>query len=216
MSREYKIIIIMKTTLKLTIAICCIFSFIQTQAQIKFGPEVGLNLSTMTLKSSGISLDPKSLIGFHVGVIAEIPLIENFVLQPGVLYSAKGSKYSFDGEDMSISPSFIEIPVNALYKLDIHSAKLLLFAGPYFGFGIGGSYKNSSGSTEIKYGSGEDKDMKPFDLGINIGAGIEISKLQLKVQYGLGITNLAPVTTDDQEMKIRSFGISMAYLLGGK
>jgi len=58
--------------------------------------------------------------------------------------------------------------------------------------------------------------MKSFDFGLNFGAGIEISNFQISAQYGLGLTNLAPVTTNDAEMKVRVIGISMAYLLGGK
>jgi hypothetical protein len=44
------------------------FAVTNMQAQIKFGPEVGLNLSTMTFKSFGIAYDPKTLVGFNVGL----------------------------------------------------------------------------------------------------------------------------------------------------
>lgn len=206
----------MKNFLKLSFSICFIFVVTYTNAQIKFGPKAGLNLSTMTLKASGLSIDPKTMVGFNVGVILEITLKDNFILQPGVLFSTKGSKYSVLGSDMSISPSFLEIPINGLYKFDLGSAKLFLFAGPYFAFGVGGSYKTPDESKDISYGSGEDKDMKSFDFGLNFGAGIEISNFQISAQYGLGLTNLAPVTTNDAEMKVRVIGISMAYLLGGK
>jgi len=206
----------MKTSLRLTIAICFILSFVQAQAQVKFGPEVGLNLATMTLKTSRFGIDPKTLVGFHIGVISEIPLKENFVLQPGILYSAKGSKYSVGEEDMTISPGFIEIPVNALYKFDVSSAKLFVLAGPYFAFGIGGNIETSEGSADIQFGSGDTKTMKAFDLGFNIGAGVEIKNFQFKVQYGLGLTNLAPVTENDAEMKVRTIGLTVAYLFGGK
>ncbi|MDO9255962.1 MAG: porin family protein [Bacteroidales bacterium] len=148
--------------------------------------------------------------------MSEIPLKENFVLQPGILYSAKGSKYSVGEEDMTISPGFIEIPVNALYKFDVSSAKLFVLAGPYFAFGIGGNIETSEGSADIQFGSGDTKTMKAFDLGLNIGAGVEIKNFQFKVQYGLGLTNLAPVTENDAEMKVRTIGLTVAYLFGGK
>jgi hypothetical protein len=50
------------------------FAVTNMQAQIKFGPKVGLNLSTMTLKSGGVSYDPKTVVGFNVGVVSEITL----------------------------------------------------------------------------------------------------------------------------------------------
>jgi hypothetical protein len=206
----------MKNVVKFTMALCLACFVVQAQAQVKFGPKVGLNLAKMTLKSSGIAIDPKTLTGFNVGAIAEFPLADNVFLQPGVLFSAKGSKYSVDVFEMKMTPGFIEIPVNALYKLDLSSAKLLLFAGPYFAFGISGSYEEDGESTDINFGSGEDNDMKPFDFGINLGVGAEIKNFQVSAQYGLGLANLAPVTSDDTEMKVKVIGISVAYLFGAQ
>jgi hypothetical protein len=206
----------MKNVVKFTIAFCLACFFLQAQAQVKIGPKVGLNLAKMTLKASGIAIDPKTLVGFNIGAIAEFPLAENVFLQPGVLFSAKGSKYSIDSYDMKMTPGFIEIPVNCLYKLDLSSAKLLLFAGPYFGFGISGSFESDGESVDISYGSGEDNDMKPFDFGLNIGVGAEIQNIEVSAQYGLGLANLAPVTTNDTQMKVKVIGISVAYLFGAK
>ena len=51
---------------------------------------------------------------------------------------------------------------------------------------------------------------------MNFGTGIEVKNFQFKVQYGLGLANLAPVTTNGTEMKSTVLGISMAYLMEGK
>jgi hypothetical protein len=174
----------------------------------------------MSLKSSGISIDPKILAGFHIGMIAEFEIAQSFYLQPGVLYSGKGSKYSIEGDgmsvDMSIKPGYIEIPVNALYKVDLSSAKLQLFAGPYFAFGIGGNIEQGSDSEGIKFGSTDNDDMKMLDVGLNFGAGIEIKNFIVSAQYGIGLTNLAPVTTNGFEMKMSNIGISVALMFGSK
>ncbi len=210
----------MKKSIYLFTFIFSMFFALQSFAQVKFGPKVGLNLSKMTLKSSGFSLDPKIIVGFHIGGIAEIPLANNFYLQPGILYSGKGTKFSISGDgmssDMTIKPGFIEVPVNAMYKFDMSPAKLFLFAGPYFAFGIGGKSESGGESTDIKFGSGSDNDMKAFDLGLNIGAGVDIKNFLISAQYGFGLTNLAPVTDNDAEMKISVIGFSVAYLFGGK
>jgi hypothetical protein len=58
--------------------------------------------------------------------------------------------------------------------------------------------------------------MKGFDFGLNVGAGVEINRFLVSVHYELGLANLAPVTTDNTEVKTRVIGISLAYLLGGK
>ncbi len=193
---------------------------LSTQAQVKFGLKGGVNLAKMTLKSSGMSIDPKTLVGYHFGIVSEFKLSDNFYLQPGILYSAKGSKYSISGDgesfEMSIKPSYIEVPINALYKLDVSAAKLLIFAGPYFAYGISGKYESSGQSQDIKFGTSDQDDMKPLDIGINIGVGADFKGFEITAQYGIGLTNLAAGASGDTEMKTKTIGISVAYLFGGK
>lgn len=193
---------------------------LSSQAQVKFGLKGGVNLAKMTLKSSGISIDPKTLIGYHFGVVSEFNLSDNFYLQPGILYSAKGAKYSISGggmsADMSIKPSYIEVPVNALYKLDVSSAKLLIFAGPYFAYGVGGTYESDNETKDIKFGTSDQDDMKPLDIGLNFGVGADIKGFEITAQYGLGLSNLATDSSSGTEMKTKTIGISVAYLFGGK
>ena len=186
------------------------------QAQPKIGPTAGLNLSTMTLKTMGISLDPKMLVGFNVGAISEFNLKGNLYLQPAILFSTKGSKFSALEEEMTITPGFVDVPVNAVYKFGTGSTKFFLDAGPYFAYGIGGKVDYGSESADIVYGSDESSDMKAFDYGLNVGGGVEINRLIISVHYGLGLANLAPVTTDDTKMKNNVIGLSVSYFLGGK
>jgi len=204
----------MKNLLKLAIAALLIFSFTTTQAQVKFGPKAGLNLSAMTLKMSGVGLDPKALMGFHAGVIAEISLTDLLKVQPGFLYSTKGAKYEVTQFDMKMSPGFIEIPINMIYNVDLNGTMLGLFAGRYLGYGVGGTAESQGESASIRFGTGDDYDMKPLDFGINLGAGLNVADFIISAQYQLGMLNLAPVDDYDAEMKIRGFSISLAYLFG--
>jgi len=220
MSMNCLIFITMKKKLKFVIVIFCMFTLdqfeTQAQVQLRCGSEVGLNFSKMTLEQNRMSIDPSFMNGFNGGLIYEITFKNKFILQSGFLYSTKGSKYTVSGHDLSISPSFIDIPINAMCKYKLGSSKLLLFAGPYFAFGVGGSYEVDGQKSNISYGNGDNKDMKSFDFGLNFGTGIEVKNFQFKVQYGLGLANLAPVTTNGTEMKSTVLGISMAYLMEGK
>jgi len=206
----------MKNFLRFALVICLMFVFSNMQAQVKFGPKVGVNLSTMKMSYSGVSIDPKTLIGFHAGVISEIPLIGNLALQPGILYSVKGTKINFLGVEGSISPGVIEVPVNIAYSLGSDAIKFTLFAGPYVAYGINGQTKSGGVSEDIVFGTEEDDDMNPLDYGVNFGAGVNISGLFVSAQYGLGLANLSPGTTEDGEIKNTVIGISLAYLFGGK
>jgi hypothetical protein len=203
----------MRNYLKSILAIFLMFAFTDMYAQIKSGYTIGLNLSTMTMKTSGISLEPETLTGVHFGEVFEISLNGNFTLQPGLIFSAKGSIYKIDTAEFSLSPIYVEIPVIAVYSFGSDAIKISLFAGPYFACGIGG--KMESGEN-ISFGSGENNDLKPFDVGLNFGAGINIKGFQISAQYGLGLANLSPMTSVDSEMKNKVIGISVTSLFAGK
>lgn len=210
----------MKRFLTILMGCCLIFVASNMHAQIKFGPVVGLNLSTMTFKSTDSEdhYDPQMLVGFHIGGMAEFSVSENFVIQPAVLFSGKGSTYEIDfGEgilELKINPGFIEVPIYAAYKFDLGSAKLFLKAGPYFGYGFTGKISEGGDEEDIPWGSDEDSFMKPFDFGVGFGAGVDINGFLISLQYQLGLTNLSPF--DEVEMKNGVLGVSLAYLFGGK
>ena len=200
----------MKTSVKILLVITLVLSATYIQAQTRFGIKGGLNFSTVALSGGTGTITPDSKTGFNLGVISEIPLATDFYLQPGLLFSTKG----FKSDSETFSTNHIDIPINALYKLHAGSIKVLGFAGPYIGYAVSGKGKYEGISSDIKF-SGDNKVMNAFDLGLNFGAGVEISNFQITAQYGLGLTNLA-VNSDSFTMKNKVFGVSVAYLFGGK
>lgn len=196
---------------KISVVIALMLSVSYSQAQTRFGVKGGLNLSSMSLKSEGISFDSKLAAGFNLGLISELTLNENLFLQPGLLFTTKGSKYKdFDGR---YSTNNIEIPINLLYKLCTGSTKFFGFAGPYIGYAVSGKYKAEGVSSNIKF-YGDNREMNAFDLGLNVGLGVEVQNFQISAQYGLSLTDLAPGSSDTS--KNRVLGVSIAYLFGGK
>jgi hypothetical protein len=201
----------MKNYLKTALAILFMVAFTEMNAQLRVGYVFGMNLSTMTLKSNGINYDMETPAGFHFGGFVEFPLTDNFALRPALLFTAKGSNYEIDSLEVTLSPIYIEVPVNALCSFGPDEAKVSLFAGPYFACGIGG-YKIVSGGSlkDINYGSGGNDDLKQFDVGFNFGAGVNIRGFLISVQYGIGLANISPVTTFDTEMKNKVIGFSIS------
>jgi hypothetical protein len=203
----------MKNYLKSEFAFFCIFVFTGMHAQIKSGYTIGLNLSTMTMKTSGKILETKALPGIHFGEVFEISINDNFALQSSLIFSAKGSIYKIDTAEYSLSPIYFEAPVISVCRFGSDALKIALFAGVYIAYGIGG--KMESGEN-ISFGSGENNDLKPFDIGLNFGAGININGLQVSAQYGLGLTNISTVRSVESVMKNRVIGISVSSLFAGK
>jgi hypothetical protein len=207
----------MKSNLKYAFAFLLLAASPGIHAQIKAGYIFGINLSTITLKTDGITSSPNRPAGVHFGCYLDLPLTGHLAFQPALLFSSKGSDYAIDSVDYSLTPTYMEIPAIALYSFGSKEVKVTVFAGPYLACGIGG-YKIVSGDPmkDLKYGNGENDDLRLFDYGFNFGAGVNIRGLMISAQYQLGMANIYPVNKDDSEMISNVIGISISSLFERK
>lgn len=218
----------MKKIVNIVIVICLMSVSLQSFSQIQFGVKGGLNLAGMTVKGDQTNLmsDQSSKLGFHLGATADFQITKEFFIQPAVLFSTKGEKYKVSLVDVDITTNinYIEIPINALYKMKMGKFDLFGFAGPYFGYAISGKVKASEAvlgdngdSKEQDLHIGTDKakdDIKPIDFGLNIGAGIEMNNITFDIQYGLGFSNISVVTDGGNSAKNHVLGLSVGYKFG--
>jgi len=185
----------------------------RAQSGVTFGVRAGINFQNLTGKDEqGDKYSNKLKTGFHIGGNAEIPVAPDFYLQPGLLFSTKGAK--FKNSDVKTNLSYIEIPVNFIYKPVLGDGKLLLGVGPYAAFAVGGKYKSGSMSTDIKFGSNTDDDMKRFDAGGNFLVGYELSNhLSAQLNAGLGLVNIGNRAPGDSKSSLKNtgFGLSIGY-----
>ena len=197
-----------------------------SKAQVSFGLRAGVNFQNLNGEIGNADLDLKLKTGFHIGVNAEIPVAADFYLQPGLLFSTKGAK-SDDG-DTKFNISYIEVPVNFLYKPALGPGKLLLGFGPYLGIAVGGKIKDDPKDIDIEFKNDLDtKDASDFaagnkwfqkrlDFGGNFLAGYELSsKISVQLNAQLGMSNLFPKINGDKpdntKVKNTGFGISFGY-----
>lgn len=185
---------------KLLVVSLVVLFAISANAQFKLGVTGGLNVAGMT----GVGFD-KSLMGFHAGLIADISL-GPIGVQPGLEFSQKGAKAS-EG-DSKLTLNYIDVPVNLAYKIGLPGAKILLLAGPNFGYGLSGTSSFGGESNDIKFGS-EAGQTKRMDLGLNLGGGVQFLKLQGTISYTLGLTNLNNDGGD--AVKNNVLKVSLAY-----
>ncbi len=119
------------------------FSF-QSFAQT-FGVKAGLNMSKITNVE-----DAKMLLGFHAGAVVDVEIGDQFSVGTGLILSTKGVKIEESVEEFGakmtftakLVPMYLEIPVNAKYKIDLGGKNLYFAAGPYLAFGIAGKIKS--------------------------------------------------------------------------
>ena len=173
----------------------------------------GVNLQNLNGKDvNDNKLENDMLIGFHAGVNLQLPVAPEFYFQPGLMFSTKGAKIS----TTSYQLSYIELPLNFVYKALVGNGYFMLGFGPYVAYGIGGkeiefkSTVESGDSDAIKY-------FKPFDAGANLFFGYELpAGLFIQLNTQLGLLNINPednrITGDDKSsVKNTGYGLSLGY-----
>src|SRR5690606_21804669 len=127
-------------------------------------------LSNISNTNSGGIDKNRSLSGFHVGVVADLPLVPQILsFQPAVLYTTKGAKLEAGDKNNSTvdpyrkfttNPQYIEVPLNFVGKIPLgENTRLFGGLGPYFAFGVAGKNKweatiagiSTSGESNIKW-----------------------------------------------------------------
>jgi hypothetical protein len=175
----------------------------------------------------GDKLENDMIVGFHVGVNVQIPIVPQFYFQPGLLFSTKGSKNTDGLITSTYNLSYIELPLNFMYKGAIGNGYVLLGFGPYVSYGIMGTAKHEGGSisyeSDIIFQNEVDISdpvlssyFKAFDAGANIFAGYEMAAglfIQLNTQLGLVKINPEDNRFGTNKTSIRNtgFGLSLGY-----
>lgn len=195
------------------------FSTEKADGGVTFGVRAGLNFANMSVsdQDGSATLSPGSRTTFHVGLIADIPLMQSLYVQTGLYLQNKGYKYDEDGYTETAKPMYLEIPVLASYRYDLSDAlQIQVNAGPYFGYGIGGKAKAEGeyNEGEIDF-FGDDDDQygaKRFNCGLQFGAGLTLnSHYYLGFAYQLGLTNIMDTHDDYDKVKDRNWMISLGY-----
>lgn len=202
----------MKTKMLAVVITTLFTTAIFAQSKTTFGIRAGVNFQNLNGKTEdGDKIDGKLKTGFNAGVNAEIPVGIDFYVQPGLLFSTKGAKAKVG--DGSTNLSYLELPINFIYKPELGTGRMVLGFGPYAGYAIGGKYKSGSADTDIEFGDQPDE-LKRFDAGANLLAGYEFSnKLSFQLNAGLGLIRLNNRADDDTKSSLKNtgFGVSLGY-----
>ena len=188
----------------------------------------GVNFQNLNRENdSGDKLENDLIVGYHFGVNAQLPVAPEFYFQPGVQFSTKGAKNKEDAITSTYKLSYIELPLNFVYKGQLGNGYFMVGFGPYVAYGVGGKAKYEGGSvtaeSDIKFKnevvSGDPLTtvyIKPFDAGGNIFFGYEIAGgLFLQLNAQLGMINIQPdhyLNPDDSStLKNTGYGLSLGY-----
>ncbi len=197
-----------------------------------FGIRGGVNFQNINGKDQdGNKLSNDLVTRFNIGANAEIPVGTDFYFQPGLLFTTKGAKNEqvILGQNVTstVNLSYLELPLNLIYKPALGTGHLLLGFGPYVAFGVGGKVKYEEGGSnqqqDVKFKNvvkASDADdvayFKPLDAGANLLAGYEFhNKFSFQLNAQLGLTKINPeyeeAVDDKSSFKNTGFGLSLGY-----
>jgi hypothetical protein len=207
----------------------------QTRMQggsISFGVRGGVNFQNINGKDAdGNKLNNNMETRFNIGINAEIPVAPDFYVQPGLLYSTKGAKRkdAILGQNIisTVHLSYLEIPLNFIYKPVLGNGHLILGFGPYVALALDGKVKfkgnGSNQNKDVKFQNkvevSDASDVvyfKPVDAGANLQAGYEFrNKFSFQLNAQLGLAKINPQyegsVNDNSSWKNTGFGISLGY-----
>lgn len=190
-----------------------VFAFVamtgSSQAQtFSVGPKGGANFSSLSGVEGG-----KSRTGYYFGAFVELGL-GKFSIQPEVLYTAQGGKFSavsipdgsFEGD---ISNSYISVPIMLKYKL---IGGLGIELGPKFDF-------LTKSDTKLKNLKIDSKDSyQSFNFGLGVGLSYKLPLgLNIDARYNFGLSKLNKNTSIDgipnsgENLKNDVFQIGVGY-----
>ncbi|MFV0225253.1 PorT family protein [Empedobacter falsenii] len=149
--------------------------------------------------------DGKASAGFQAGALARVSLAGIYI-QPELLYTQFKNEYNVEGRNLDVTKKRMDIPVNVGKRfLGIAHVQ----AGPVFSY-----YFDDKLSVKEFTTAKQDE----FNVGMQIGAGVEVSKLlfDLRYEFGLGKVGSEIVNGNNREFNTENrpqmLNLTVAYL----
>ncbi|MDA1307574.1 MAG: porin family protein [Acidobacteria bacterium] len=175
-------------------------------APATFGFKVGVNSSTLSLNDTPIpAVSP--IWGAVGGAFIGKNMSENFGLQLEALVSQRGAKEDASPSVGTIRTNYLDVPLTARFgSTSSNGTHFHVFTGPQFGILLQAEVTDEplDVTRDIK------DDLKSWDLGWTLGAGVEMNRLSLDARYTLGLTNINKFESDG-ELKNRTFTFLLGY-----
>jgi hypothetical protein len=200
------------------------FATAQETGKMSFGIIGGVNFQNLNGKDVfGDKLENDMKIGYHIGANVRIPIAPEFYFQPGILFSTKGAKDNSNSTTYTTNLSYVEMPLNLVYKGLLGTGYIILGLGPYFGYGIMGKVKSDDDTNDIEFTNTVELTdpltvpyYKAFDAGGNLFFGYEMANgISAQMNIQLGMVKINPeykiIPDDKSSIKNTGFGISLGY-----
>ena len=189
----------------LVLALVSSVGLASAQVQFSVGLKAGPNFSKLNVEQSPAE-NFKNRAGFHGGAFMLVK-ISKVGIQPEVLFSKQGSKFTLDGNKLSSNFDYINVPIMIkLYTV----AGINLQLGPQIGFLANAGGDAISGATSIE----NTKSLyKKSDLSAAFGVGWDLPfGLMVEGRYNLGLSKIQD-NPDLDATKNQVIQVSLGYKL---
>lgn len=220
----------MKINFKGFLSVAMFFAAVPAFSQVSIGIQGGATWANPSIKApTGLTYESNSRTSFQAGLMFDVPLGDGGLrIMPELKYADKmhgfstnvtlpgQGNFTYAGKS---NISYLELPVHLAYAFG-GDTKIIIGAGPYVAYGLSGkneyTISTSAGTVtsakeDIQFGSGA-SEIKRMDLGASGMAGILLQNgFMVKVNYGLGLTNLYSANTNGASYKQKYLGASVVY-----
>lgn len=175
------------------------FTYSQFHLGIKAGYNSSLTLSSISSVTNGTydlnSVQKEMWNDFQAGLFARIPLSKAIYVEPELLYTIQKKNYQLTFQDITqgsvtldkiANINTVDVPLLLGIKLlDLKILNLRAFVGPKLRFNAGSTldFNNITGGNFDT--SKLVTDIKAANLGLEIGAGVDVLMFALDVRYNL-------------------------------
>ena len=172
------------------------------------GVKAGVNVANIQFIEEEEHIDFDSRIGFAGGLFVVWPADARVALQVEGLYSQKGAKLAATGVELNLELDYVDFPTllrvstpRAANGVSFHG-----FGGPSFGARVRaratGNFEGTSGGADLG------DELKPFDIGLVAGAGVDVGRVVIDARYTWGLTNInRNPREDDTTIRNRVFAV---------
>lgn len=166
--------------------ILVMMAFVPVMAKITLGVRAGGAYSSLIQKVND-TYKSGARFGFSLAGLAEIPLHNRWSFRPEIAFVNQGGNYFSANEvgEMALHNKCkyysLQVPVNVAYTIPISDINLSLFAGPVFDWSLFGKMSSRKTRPDLHFGMSEEKDLKPCDLGVNLGLAVEYNRFFFSV-----------------------------------
>lgn len=193
--------------------------------QVKLGIKTGLQYSH--LKSyNEFNIQSDWAMGFNAGVFGDVKTLPFLHLQAQVLYWSLAYRNSnITAEDPQTRSligdiglqriSYVQVPINLLFRIGLKKANLKIGGGPYFAFKVDDKIKIEGGDTFrgtiVPFGT---KSIKSSVNGWGLYSGVEFNRWMVALNFQQTFKGIYEnLASNLPDWKMGNIGLSVGYFL---